>query len=80
MQLSTYLWETHHFVQTSLSLSLFQKQLTVFKGGQHDVKIDVLSETHSLVALQGVYHTVCAHMLCSPSVCVFLWPPAAWGA
>ena len=53
-------------------LSHFQKQLAVFKDGQHDVKIDVLSETHSLVALQGVYHTGCIHVLCTPSVCLFL--------
>ena len=38
--------------ETSL---LVQRQLAAFKDGDHDVKIDVLSETHSLIALQGTY-------------------------
>ena len=54
---------------------LVQRQLAAFKGGDHDVKIDVLSETHSLIALQGMYiHTLCLHNLeRHPLLCQSLW-------
>ena len=54
---------------------LVQRQLAAFKGGDHDVKIDVLSETHSLIALQGTYiHTLCLHNLeRHPLLCHSLW-------